>query len=716
MNVKSELKKLKKSHVFQQEQSDCGVACLLTLTRYYGGNSTLEKIRASSGTSTEGTTLLGMYQAAQALGFEAEGCKASIEALISHGEPLILHFTLEQGLQHYVVVIPLTASKQEDALFLIADPARGVYQLSSEELEKLWHSKKCLIISPSDTFQTSKIRNQHKMQWLYRLIKEDIGILSIGLVLGILIAVLGLVMAIFSQKLIDDILPSQDTKRLVLGIVLVALLLIGRVLLSAARQWLMLRQSKDFNNRLMQDFFAKLLSLPKTFFDTRKIGDLTTRLHDTARIQRVISQLTNQVIIDVLVVVISMVFLWSYDATIAVIAFACLPIIFGIIYAFNHTIISKQREAMQSFAIVESNYIDTIQGITEVKTFAKTAFFQNQNQEKYSFLQNRLFDLGAVQVRLNLFSGLASVLFLVLTLSLATYFVFYKIIELGVLMAILSISGNILASVVNLALLLIPIQEAKVAFDRIVELEILENEQSAGTLEANSAKTTHFSSLTLESISFRFPGRRQLFSGISLHLNKGELITLSGESGSGKSTLLQMIAGFYQPEAGQILFNGQTLTSLSSIATQQKIIYLPQYAKLFNANILQNIALDNSPESEAKIIEFCRINGFNAIFEQFPQAYHTLLGENGVHLSGGQRQLIALARALYHQPELLLLDEATSALDTASEKYVVSLLKSLSPTLGILWVTHKPEIAKIGDRHYHLERGTLQQLPLSIHT
>lgn len=716
MNVKSELKKLKKSHVFQQEQSDCGVACLLTLARYYGGNSTLEKIRASSGTSTEGTTLLGMYQAAQALGFEAEGCKASIEALISHGEPLILHLTLEQGLQHYVVVNPIATSKQEESLFLIADPAKGVYQVSSEELEKLWLSKKCLILSPSDTFQTSKIRNQHKIQWLYRLIKEDAGILSIGLVLGILIAVLGLVMAIFSQKLIDDILPSQDTKRLVLGIVLVALLLIGRVLLSAARQWLMLRQSKDFNNRLMQDFFAKLLNRPKTFFDTRKIGDLTTRLHDTARIQRVISQLTNQVIIDVLVVVISMVFLWSYDATIAVIAFACLPIIFGIIYAFNHAIISKQREAMQSFAIVESNYIDTIQGITEVKTFAKTAFFQDQNQEKYSFLQNRLFDLGAVQVRLNLFSGLASVLFLVLTLSLAAYFVFYKMIELGVLMAILSISGNILASVVNLALLLIPIQEAKVAFDRIVELEILENEVNPSELLTDDIKTTHFSDLTLKSVSFRFPGRRQLFSDINLHLNKGELITLSGESGSGKSTLLQMIAGFYQPEAGQILLNGQTLTSLSSIATQQKIIYLPQYAKLFNANILQNIALDNSPENEAKIIEFCRINGFNAIFEQFPQAYHTLLGENGVHLSGGQRQLIALARALYHQPELLLLDEATSALDISSEQYVVSLLKNTKPSLSILWVTHKTEIAKIGDRHYQLERGTLQELPLSIHT
>ncbi|NJK82670.1 MAG: peptidase domain-containing ABC transporter [Saprospiraceae bacterium] len=715
MNIKKQLKKLNKSHVFQQEQSDCGVACLLMLTRYYGGNNTLEKIRASSGTSTEGTTLLGMYQAAQALGFKAEGCKADIAALISHGKPLILHLTLEQGLQHYVVVCP--PSSQHEAVFLIADPAKGVYQLSGEALEKFnGFPKKCLILSPNDTFQTNKYRNLHKRRWLYQLIKEDIGILSIGVVLGILIAVLGLVMAIFSQKLIDDILPSQDADKLVLGIVLVTLLLIGRVLLSTARQWLMLRQSKDFNNRLMQDFFTKLLKRPKSFFDTRKIGDLTTRLHDTSRIQRVISQLTNQVIIDVLVVVISMVFLWSYDATIAFVALACLPLIFGFIYAFNHTIISKQREAMQSFATVESNYIDTIQGITEVKTFSKISFFQKQNQEKYHFLQERLFDLGAVQVRLNLFSGLASVLFLILTLSLAAYFVFYKMIELGVLMAILSISSNILASVVNLALLLIPIQEAKVAFDRIIELEILENEPNLSNQEGTSTQTIPFSSLVLQSIAFRFPGRRQLLSDINLHLDKGELITLSGESGSGKSTLLQIIAGFYQPESGQILLNGQRVHSLSPTTTQQKIIYLPQYAKLFSANVIQNISLDNSSKSEAKVISFCKNKGFNALFEQFPQAYQTLLGENGVHLSGGQRQLIALARALYHQPELLLLDEATASLDTVSEQYVVGLLKSLLPSISILWVTHKPEIAKIGDRHYHLEHGTLQSAPLSLYT
>jgi ATP-binding cassette subfamily B protein len=561
-----------------------------------------------------------------------------------------------------------------------------------------------------------------------------------------MMAVLGLVMAIFSQKLIDDILPSKNINRLILGIVLVALLLSARVGLSAARQWLLNRQSRDFNNRLMHDFFAKLLHLPKPFFDTRKIGDLTTRLHDTARIQRVISQLTNQVLIDVLVIVVSMVFLFFYNVQIALIALCCLPIIFWVIYAFNRLIIDSQREVMQSFAMVESNYIDTVQGISDIKTFNKVDYFNHKNQLKYGTLQDKIFDLGKVQIRLSFLSGITSVAFLTAVLGISSYFVFYKVIELGVLMAILTISGNILSSVVSLALLIIPIQEAKVAFDRIVELTLgscLHEPKSAVVVcedtnhgkdedtnhgkdeDTNHGKredTNHgneklteitdkkiplsdIKSLELKNIAYRFAGRSQLLKDINLTTKKGEITTLTGESGSGKSTLLQIIAGFYTSEKGQLLFNETPFSQISMDDFRQKVAYIPQSIKLFNASLLENISLSDSEEELSKVITFCQQYGFEKYFQSLPQGYLTFLGENGIHLSGGQSQLLALARALYHQPQLLLLDESTSAMDKHTEAFIIQLLQSLQTEMIVIWISHKPEINHLGNSVYKIENG-----------
>lgn len=221
-------KQITKTFVLQHDQSDCGVACLLSLIRYYGGNNSLEKLREVSGTTRQGTTLLGLYQAANQLGFLAEGNEADTQALIDHGEPVILHVVIEERLQHYVICYGYQNGK-----FLIGDPAKGVNELS-----------------PTETFQKEESTKKSQRNWFYGLIKEDVKLLVISSLLGVVIAVLGLAMAVFSQKLIDDILPAKNVTKLISGIVLLAILLLARTGISVLREYFLLRQSKDFNNRI----------------------------------------------------------------------------------------------------------------------------------------------------------------------------------------------------------------------------------------------------------------------------------------------------------------------------------------------------------------------------------------------------------------------------------------------------------------------------------
>jgi len=513
---------------------------------------------------------------------------------------------------------------------------------------------------------------------------------------------LGMAMAIFSQKLIDDILPSKDFTKLITGIALVAFLLLIRVLLTALRDYFLIRQTKDFNNRIVDHFYASLLNLPKPFFDTRKIGELVARLNDTQRVQRVISQIVGNVVINALVTIVSLGFLFYYSWQTGLIASISLPFYFILIYSFNKRIITAQKEVMQGYAFSESNYITSMQGIAAVKNNNRQTIFQKINQLIYGNFQEKSFNLGKINVRLSVFSGVFSVLFLMSILGYTSIQVYNEVMQLGELMAILGVAGSLLPSVASLALITIPINEAKVAFNRMYEFASMEKEQK-GNMEISD-----FNSLEIKNLSFRFAGRSQLLKDINIRVNKNECIAIVGESGSGKSTLGQVLQKFYAFENGEIIINNKiNFFDIDTKSWRTILGVVPQDVTIFGGNVITNVLLgkEDTPEN---IVKFCQDYGFETFINTLPQSYATILGEEGINLSGGQKQLIALMRALYKKPKVLLLDEFTSAMDRKTEKFVLDLLNKLKSELTIIFISHRlHSLPKIADRIYILEKGII---------
>ncbi|MCH3883485.1 peptidase domain-containing ABC transporter [Tenacibaculum aquimarinum] len=688
-------KLITKTHILQHDQSDCGVACLLSLIQYNGGSNSLEKLRELSGTTKQGTTLLGLYQTANKIGFDAQGNEADIQAVIDHKEPLILHVVIEEKLQHYVVCYGFEKNK-----FIIGDPGKGIVKYSKEELEKIWVSKTCLTLTPNANFVKATEIKKSKKEWFLKLLKEDKKILTISIVLGIGIAVLGMAMSVFSQKLIDDILPSQNTTKLVSGILLLAFLLLVRVGFSSLRELMLIRQSKDFNNRIIDSFYSSLLHLPKPFFDTRKIGELVARLNDTNRVQKVIKHIASSFVIDTLVVFVSFGFLFFYSWQVGVIVLISLPIYFLIIYRFNSKIIKSQKEVMQSYALNESNYISSMQGISTIKNYNRQSFFQKINQLIFGNLQNKIVDLGKINVRLSLFAGIAGVLFLMAILSYTSLQVYNKQMQLGELMAILGIAGSLLPSITNLALISIPINEAKIAFNRMFEFTSIEREKQ-GEIALES-----FDSLDIKNLTFRFAGRSQLLKNVNLSVEKGKISAIVGESGSGKSTLGQILQKFYAFENGSITVNKEHSINNIKLENWRNLVgVVPQEITIFNGNVIDNILLGKKDKPE-NVVKFCKDLGFEEFIKHFPQGYATILGEEGVNLSGGQKQIIALARVLYKNPQFLILDEATAAMDRKTEKFSIDLISKLKHRMGVLFISHRLEtLKKYADTIYVLENG-----------
>jgi len=490
-------------------------------------------------------------------------------------------------------------------------------------------------------------------------------------------------MSLFSQKLIDDILPSNNVKKLVSGIALLAVLLIARVGISVLREYFLLQQSKDFNNRINNTFFTSLLQLPKPFFDTRKIGELVARLNDTQRIQRVIKMLASSLVIDVLVSLISLVFLFMYSWKIGLIALLSVPLYFYIIYRSNKKIINSQKEVMQSYAFNESNYINTIQGIATIKNENKQDVFNKANELTFANYQEKIFSLGKINITLSWQSGLASVVYLIGILAYTSIQVFNKEIKLGELMAILGIVGSLMPSIANLALISIPINEAKIAFNRMFEFASIEKEKEEGK------RLTEIRAIRIQNLSFRFAGRSELFSNISIDIEVGKLTAIVGESGSGKSTLGQILQRFYTFEKGSIIVNDKWQFSAIELSSYRSLVgVVPQEITIFNGSVLDNILLGVT-DTQDNIIQFIQEFGFENYFNQLPQGIATILGEEGINLSGGQKQIIALARVLYKEPQFLILDEATSAMDRNTEIFCIQLLQKIKDKCAVFFISHR---------------------------
>lgn len=253
--------------------------------------------------------------------------------------------------------------------------------------------------------------------------------------------------------------------------------------------------------------------------------------------------------------------------------------------------------------------------------------------------------------------------------------------------------GSLLPSVASLAVISIPINEAKIAFDRMFEFTSIQPEK-----DTVQERFFQFESLAVRNISFRFAGRKQIIKNLSVEVNKGEAVAIMGENGCGKSTLVQIIQKYYQPESGEIILNNNILFSNFSTSTWRKTIGV----------VLENIAFDDCSNKSEEVIAFLQKYGFVPFIESLPQSAMTLVGEEGVNLSGGQKQMIALARALYHRPQLLILDEATAAMDRESEQHVLQLLQRLKHEIGVIFITHRLHILRsFCDRIYILENGQI---------
>lgn len=650
--------------VKQRDISDCGAACLASVTSYYGLHLPVSWIRQMADTSKRGTSLHGLMTAAEKLKFRMKAAKSEALDLQRIPTPAIFHIVVNNGLQHFVVAYKITLQH-----IWFMDPASGRIRRESVDYFNSQWTGILLMLIPSEEFQCGNQKkpfSRRLMQLVHphkrKMLKATGG--------ALLYTLLGLSTCIYIQKIIDVVLPRANGNLLNKVSIGMIILLCFRIAGGFMKSFVVLGTGQDIDRQLIPGYCKHLLKLPQRFFDSMRTGELISRVNDAVRIRTFINDVALGIVINIVGVIVSVAVMFIYNWKLAVLCLLVIPFYLVIYWIMNSVNAKWQRKIMESGAVFENHLVETIQGVTTIRRFGVQEYFEKQTGNKFNLLMRSVFISNRNGLLLSNLSEWVTGLLAIILLWWGARLVLDRILSAGELISFFALSAFFTLPVQALIQANKPLQEAVIAADRLFEVTDLETEKN------EKACVEYFpeGDLVFENVRFSYGNGNEVFNELNIRLPMRQMTAVMGESGCGKSTLLSLLQKLYAPDHGRVLIGGTDIRNLSEDMLRKEIASVPQQTDLFEGNFISNIALGEDHPDLDRITEISRRLGLDIFINQQPDKYETIIREQGINLSGGQKQRIGIARAIYRNPSVLILDEATAALDPESEKKVLQTL------------------------------------------
>ena len=681
----------KKLVVLQEGNKDCGVCCLLSIIRYYNGNISLNKLMEMTKTTKNGTTFYNLSEAASKIGMASKAYYVDDFNNISVYSCPFISQVIRNGYTHFVVVYKISKDK-----LLIMDPALGSLYMSREKFLNIWTGYIMM-------FEKVKILPNYKDEkyinkLLYGLILNNKKIIVNCLLLTLMFCFLTIGYSVYLKVMIDKVL-NQDKYLLIVISLIFFIVILFRSLTNLFRNQMLSYFNMKVDISLFLNSFKRILLLPYNYYKNKTTGEIISRVNDLSYIKQIISQLLTTVFLDIVLLLFSLVCLYFINSKMFVISFFIAILYMIIIFIYPRFIKTKIYESQAEVAKVNSYLVESISGLETIKGLRCEKMVNDRLESYYTKAQATIFDYNIISNGVLFLKDLIFYVGVLLINYVGCVDIMNGNFTVGSLLTFNTILGYFLNPLQNFIDLADDYVYVKGVFKRANGLY----EVKLDDLESKNGLRVE-GDISFNNLNFSFNGKDQILKNIKIEFKAKEKILLLGNSGSGKSTLLKILYKYYDVSRGMVLVNGIDINDFSISDIRDDIIYVSQNETLYTGSIKDNILLNRDIDYKDFLDMCCYLEVDNIIKDNL-LGYDFLLEENGANISGGERQRIILARALFKKGNIILIDEGLSQMDIDLERRVLKRIFSIFKDKMIIVVSHRFNNMDLYDKVFKLKDG-----------
>lgn len=677
----------------QSESSECGLACLAMVAGYYGQHIDLPSLRRRFSTSLKGLTLAHLIEIAQTLGFACRPLRLDLDELPRLQTPCILHWNFD----HFVVLRDVRKRRAT-----IHDPAVGERRVRLDELDPHWTGV-AVELSKGPTFRRKAPASPVSLRKLAGSIQGLGKALWIIFSLALLLELIGLLWPQFLQVTIDQVLADGDHNLLTFLGLSFLLLLAMQTVVSALRTWTMMWLGTHFNLSWAGNVFQHLLRLQQDYFVKRHLGDIVSRFGAVGVIQQTLTTKFVGVILDGLMASLTLAVMLVYSPLLTGVVALALAIYAAMRVLYYRAYFESNLSQITTSAKQQSVFMEAIRGVQTLRLYNQTAAHTSRYLNATADTLNTSIAVQKLNLLFGSIDGLTTGVQRIGVLWLGAYFALGGHFTAGMLMAYVAYADQFTSRASSLIEYVIQLKLLRLQGERLADIVLTQPEPH---VEAQWAGPPPEPSIRFENVSFRYAvGEPWVLKDCSFTIMAGESVAITGPSGCGKSTLVRLVLGLLDPQRGDIYVGDVNLKQLGKDAWRRMVGSVLQEDTLFAGSIADNISFHDEAATQEKIEVAAKLAEVHDDIVAMPMGYHTLVGDMGSALAGGQKQRLFLARALYKQPLVLMLDEATNQIDVDCEKSLLINIEQLNITR--VYVSHRPQTIHLAKRVLQVHEGQL---------
>ena len=429
-------------------------------------------------------------------------------------------------------------------------------------------------------------------------------------------------------------------------------------------------------------------------------GVLANTVRDFESVRDFFTTGTLTVLGDLPFMLLFLLVIWLVGGWLVVVPLVCIPLLLGIAWVARGPLARKVHESMQESSQRTAHLFETMNGLDTVKALAAEAWSRRKWESLTQAIAHNNLETREIMARVNYATAAVLALAGVAVVAVGAVLISQQALTLGQIIAVSLLTGRALQPVSQIGSLVVRWEQTKLSFEALDKIMAAPTDEAAASLQAPPLT----GSVEFRDVDFAYPKQPLVLEGLNIRIRPGERVGVIGKLGSGKSTLLKLVLNQYSPTKGSVFVEDLVSTQLEPLSLRRQIGYVPQDVTLFHGSLRENIELGRVQADDTALLAAARVAGLDEVVAQLPGGVGTQVGERGERLSGGQRQLVAIARALLASPKLLLLDEPSSMIDPASEQKLIGRLRALQGTT-VLLVTHRMAMLALIDRLIVMDRG-----------